>query len=131
MKAHQYKKHFSVYEARTYIPHLRMEFDRIRQLKEKLDQAGFDLYRGKYRPGFNPDTRDEFPPEYRDLLSIVRDISDEGVVIKNLDEGLVDFPALRDNGDEVFLCWKSDEDNLEFWHGLEDGFAGRQHVDNF
>src|SRR6478735_4005297 len=43
----------------------------------------------------------------------------------DLDRGLVDFPALR-QGEEVLLCWQVGEDTVAFWHGLDEGFAGRK-----
>ena len=49
-----------------------------------------------------------------------------GVLVKDADRGLVDFPALRENGEEVLLCWHVGEDEIAFWHGLEEGFAGRK-----
>jgi len=48
-----------------------------------------------------------------------------GVVVKDVDAGLVDFPARRDEAD-VFLCWQLGEDDIAWWHGVEDGFRGRQ-----
>jgi hypothetical protein len=48
-----------------------------------------------------------------------------GVLVKDLDRGLVDFPALR-GGDEVLLCWQVGEDEVAHWHGPEEGFAGRK-----
>jgi hypothetical protein len=48
-----------------------------------------------------------------------------GVLVKDLDRGLVDFPALR-GGDEVLLCWQVGEDEVAFWHGVDEGFAGRK-----
>jgi hypothetical protein len=48
-----------------------------------------------------------------------------GVLIKDLDSGLVDFPAKRD-GEDILLCWQLGEDEVAFWHGLEDGYAGRR-----
>jgi hypothetical protein len=48
-----------------------------------------------------------------------------GAIVKDLDEGLVDFPASHE-GQEVLLCWKLGEDEVAFWHGLEEGFAGRK-----
>jgi hypothetical protein len=48
-----------------------------------------------------------------------------GVLVKDLDRGLVDFPALR-RGEEVLLCWQAGEDEVAHWHGLEEGFAGRK-----
>jgi len=48
-----------------------------------------------------------------------------GVLVKDLDSGLVDFPALR-HGEEVLLCWQVGEDDVAYWHGVEEGFAGRK-----
>ena len=50
------------------------------------------------------------------------------IQIKDLDRGLVDFPALI-GGKEVFLCWEQDEDDIEFWHDLDAGYAGREKLD--
>lgn len=49
------------------------------------------------------------------------------VVLRDLDQGLVDFPALRD-GEEVYLCWLLDEDEIGFWHEPDEGFAGREPI---
>lgn len=50
-----------------------------------------------------------------------------GVQVKDLDRGLIDFPALHpESGDVVLLCWHLGEDDVAFWHDLEEGFAGRK-----
>jgi len=49
-----------------------------------------------------------------------------GVLVKDADRGLVDFPAIREDGEEVLLCWQVGEDEIAYWHGLEEGFAGRK-----
>ena len=54
-------------------------------------------------------------------------LEDLGCVLKDLNQGLVDFPAVR-LGSRVWLCWKLGEKSVTFWHGLKDGFAGRQSV---
>lgn len=52
-------------------------------------------------------------------------INEAGAEIKSLEEGLLDFPAKR--GDEdVLLCWKLGEDEIRYWHGIDEGFAGRK-----
>lgn len=52
-------------------------------------------------------------------------INEAGAEIKSLEEGLLDFPAKR--GDEdVLLCWKLGEDEIRYWHGVDEGFAGRK-----
>jgi hypothetical protein len=59
------------------------------------------------------------------LRQAVAALTSLGVVVKDVDAGLVDFPALRD-GDRVFLCWQLGEDEVGYWHGLDEGFAGRK-----
>ena len=67
----------------------------------------------------------EVDVEGRKLTRIVDELGELGVQVKDPDEGLVDFPALR-RGETVLLCWKLGEDEIRYWHGLEDGFAGRR-----
>ena len=62
------------------------------------------------------------------LKGIVERIQENGCVIKDLDKGLVDFPTLF-HGQEVYLCWKMDEPSINFWHGVDEGFAGRKEID--
>jgi hypothetical protein len=62
------------------------------------------------------------------VVACVERLEDLGVVLKDLDIGLLDFPALR-HGDDVLLCWRVGEDRVEFWHGLDEGFVGRKPID--
>lgn len=62
------------------------------------------------------------------LKATVERIQDTGCLVKDLDKGLVDFPTLF-RGEEVCLCWKLDESAITFWHGVEEGFAGRKRID--
>ncbi len=61
---------------------------------------------------------------------LIHKIQDAGVLLKDVNLGLLDFPALRD-GREVYLCWKYGEGAIAFWHTVEDGFAGRQPIESF
>ena len=61
----------------------------------------------------------------RELSRIVDEIGEHGAQVKDLDEGLIDFPALR-RGETVLLCWKLGEDEIRWWHRVEDGFPGRR-----
>jgi hypothetical protein len=61
----------------------------------------------------------------RELARVVDELNTLGVEVKDLDEGLVDFPALR-RGEPVLLCWKLGEPEVGYWHTLDDGFAGRR-----
>jgi hypothetical protein len=59
------------------------------------------------------------------LAEVVDEIAEHGAQVKDLDEGLIDFPALY-RGETVLLCWKLGEDEIGYWHSVEDGFAGRR-----
>jgi hypothetical protein len=61
------------------------------------------------------------------LAGIAEEIQELGLLVKDFDVGLVDFPSQRD-GEDVLLCWRLGEDEVAFWHGPEDGFAGRRPI---
>ncbi|HEV3479659.1 MAG TPA: DUF2203 domain-containing protein [Gaiellaceae bacterium] len=63
------------------------------------------------------------------LAQCVERIQAAGVLVKDLDRGLLDFPALRGE-EEILLCWHVGEDEIRFWHGVEEGFAGRKPLDD-
>ena len=62
------------------------------------------------------------------LKEIFERVGEMGVLIKDLDIGLIDF-LTRYHGQDVCLCWKLGEDRIRFWHGMEDGFRGRKPID--
>ena len=60
-----------------------------------------------------------------ELVAVVDELQGLGVQVKDLDRGLVDFPCLH-RGSEVLLCWELGEDEVAYWHGTEEGYAGRR-----
>ncbi|HEY4413281.1 MAG TPA: DUF2203 domain-containing protein [Gaiellaceae bacterium] len=66
--------------------------------------------------------------EARELARTVDAIAEHGAEVKDIDEGLIDFPALH-HGETVLLCWRLGEDEIRYWHRIEDGFAGRRPVE--
>jgi hypothetical protein len=63
------------------------------------------------------------------LKSALSEIEESGCVVKDLDIGLIDFPTMLDDT-EVYLCWKLGEAEIRFWHGTDEGFAGRKSIDS-
>jgi hypothetical protein len=61
-------------------------------------------------------------------VACVERLDELGVVVKDLDLGLLDFPAQR-HGEEVLLCWHVGEDAVTTWHGSDEGYAGRKPID--
>jgi len=64
----------------------------------------------------------------RELQAVIESIQEHGAQVKDLDLGLVDFPTWF-GGREVLLCWKLGEPAIRYWHGTEEGFAGRKPID--
>jgi hypothetical protein len=72
-------------------------------------------------------------PRVRELMETVQaamaELEDNGVQVRRLGEdGLVDFPAVGDDGDVYYLCWMADEDDIDWWHAPDAGFAGRRRL---
>ena len=79
--------------------------------------------------GVNPrelaDLDEALERELGGIARAVTALQELGVQVKDLDSGLVDFPARRGT-EEILLCWRLGEDAVEFWHGADEGFAGRK-----
>ena len=80
---------------------------------------------GNVQPSELQEVQDRLDEEVAGIARCVARIHEAGALVKDLDDGLVDFPAKRD-GEDVLLCWRLGEDEIEFWHGLEEGFSGRK-----
>lgn len=123
-------KHFSLSEARDMLPDLKIKLSKIVELKKSLDEKGYDIYKHQYFGGIGPNGTGNFPKDLESLVELVHSISEEGILIKGIDNGLIDFPHIRENGEEVYLCFLLGEDDIEYWHGITDGFPGRREVDD-
>ena len=80
---------------------------------------------GDITPGEVRAAAEDVAQEADGIAECVRLLDDAGVQVKDLDEGLLDFPAQKD-GEDVLLCWKVGEPEVAYWHSLEEGFAGRK-----
>ncbi|MGB9696274.1 MAG: DUF2203 domain-containing protein [Ignavibacteria bacterium] len=121
-----HKKHFTVTEAQSLLYQILPQLERMVHLKEKLDAMNFNIYEHQYFGGRGYNGTGKIPPELEELIFLVKDLSDRNVIIKDIDTGLIDFPAIRTNGDEVYLCYQLGESEIQYWHKIEDGFRGRR-----
>ena len=126
MTGHLHQKHFTVDQARRMLSGISHLVAQLVELKKKLDERGFDIHRHQYFGGSGPNGERFFPEELEQLVKIARNLEKKGIIIKGLDEGLIDFPYIRSNGEEVYLCWKLGEATINFWHRIPDGFQGRK-----
>jgi hypothetical protein len=95
---------------------------RLAQLKRKVTGNG-----GGLDPARAQEVQSAVEEVANEIGLLVAELESAGVQVKDLDRGLVDFPARHpESGDLVLLCWHLGEDRVAFWHGLEEGFAGRK-----
>jgi hypothetical protein len=80
---------------------------------------------GDFDPGELREVYDQMAEEATAVARCVAGIHEVGALVKDLDRGLIDFPAQRE-GEDVLLCWHVGEAEIEYWHGLDEGFLGRK-----
>jgi len=122
-----FSKHFTLDEANALLPHVLSVFEQIHSIREELSHRQEELERlHKAFPGNGGDkTGAELVSFSESVARLVSGLEEKGVMVKDVDTGLCDFPYIRD-GEEVFLCWKIGEKTIGFWHDIESGFRGRQ-----
>jgi len=129
MPRYVHTRHFTLTHARSELTAVHAVANRIVELKRALDGKGWDVQRHQYFGGRGPNGDGAFPGEMELLVELVRGLESRGIVVKGLNDGLIDFPHLRENGEEVYLCWKLGEDDILYWHTIDGGFAGRRRID--
>ncbi len=126
--SYQFSKHYSVAEARALLPTVQDWIESLLELRSelgKVDQALESRLRTGVDLGGN--TVNERTRSVARFQSILSEFQKAEIQLKDLDRGLVDFPHLR-SGEEVFLCWETGEEDIDFWHELDTGFAGREPI---
>jgi hypothetical protein len=83
----------------------------------------------RFDPGRALQLRARRDAEIAELRRHMASLEEWGVLVKDLDSGLLDFPTLY-RGQEVLLCWKLGEPSIAWWHGTEEGFRGRRRIDS-
>ena len=126
--AHRFTKHYTRDEARALLP-------QARQWLEQLERAHDHLLKYDKRlstlmePGRDTggETVNSWMRSMADFRTALNEFQCREILIKDIRRGLLDFPAII-GGKEVFLCWEKDEDDIEFWHDLDTGYAGRERL---
>jgi hypothetical protein len=122
----KFQRHYTPEQARALLPKLRGWLDELVDLRDRLAEQEEAIAESR-APG-----TDLGGPEVNawikvlaDFRSILFEFHQREILIKDLERGLIDFPAIH-NGREVFLCWEKTEDDIAFWHDLDAGFPGRE-----
>jgi len=121
--------YYTVEEAQSLLISIKPALTEMVDLKEKLNELGFDVYNHEYYGGRGPNGTGRFPDEMDKLIKIIKYLSSLSVEVKNIDTALIDFRHIRNNGEEVYLCYILGEEKIEYWHSLTEGFMGRKTLD--
>jgi hypothetical protein len=144
---------YSIDDANALVPDLVVVIGRLQAQRDELIEIR-DAYRRRegavmesvggppsvHRVDDDPDDADADDPELRRLRLRMRGIVDQmqadvawldgrSITLRDIPTGLLDFPALV-SGRQVWLCWRMGEDDVSFWHGQDEGFAGRRPLSN-
>jgi len=122
----QGKKYFTVNEANRALPYVSRivddivaAYEHVVELRQQLEATGDDEAVS--------DEQREYERQMERLGTLVDELQDAGVELKDFEKGLIDFPAVFESR-EVLLCWHQGEDAVTHWHEVDAGFAGRQDV---
>ncbi|WP_261302374.1 DUF2203 domain-containing protein [Paenibacillus andongensis] len=129
------KKWFSLEEANEMLPFVDQELKKMQALKHNFEEKYAELRIKKNehaeKPGAEKDPFFVLEAELEFLQiearGLIHNFQNTGIELKDIETGLVDFPALME-GQEVLLCWKQGEDRIRYYHGKQDGFAGRKPI---
>ncbi len=123
-------KFYTLAEARATLPQIRTYMHAIQQARReimRLQPAALPAIEKAAQNGGCKEAGELFVHGSR-IEHSVKGITALGVVLKDLDRGLVDFLCMR-QGREIYLCWHYGEDDIAYWHELNGGFAGRRPID--
>jgi hypothetical protein len=122
--------YFSISEANKILPIIIKKFNYVKKLKSEIMKFERELSNDIS----SSNSLVEFSQLKQKLNSVVtkfyqsiEDLESTGVVLKGIEQGLLDFPAKRFN-DEIWLCWKEGETEIKFWHEKNTGFMGRKPI---
>jgi len=131
-------RYFTLEQAESLLPAVKGQLEQAIKLKQESEGAQRELQRHNQRVasmgGMLIDRQELLRLRARmdatamRLSEVVASVQQAGVLIKDLDIGLIDFPTLF-GGREVMLCWRLGEEAIRFWHGAEEGYRGRKEID--
>jgi hypothetical protein len=122
----KHQRHYTLEQANAALPWVTERIERLREAQSLLTEKEARDALSEAAPGNGGGEPGQVVSEgFLALRSGLAELEAMEIVLRDLERGLVDFPAMRD-GHEVYLCWVEGEDEIAYWHELEAGYAGRQ-----
>jgi len=117
-------RYWTLDEATAALPRVRVQVQRIRELLTEARERGARTAGNGHAPSSNGQESGAAEGD-SELRSLVEELQRDGIVLRDPERGLIDFPAQSASGREYLLCWLDGEDAIEWWHWPDAGFAGR------
>jgi len=126
------QRYFTLQEANETLDLIRPWMDEVQAIRQKVLKNQPEAWPAIQKSAGNGGNRalSNMVQDFEKFDALIHRIQATDVLIKDINLGLLDFPALKD-GREVYLCWQYGEEEIAFWHEVEAGFAGRQSIDKF
>jgi hypothetical protein len=124
-----YSKHYTLAQAQQTLTEIKPMIEELVGLKKLMDEKGYDVFKHQYFGGMGPNGMKAFPPQFERLVAIVKELGERQIEVKDLNKGLIDFPHVRNSGEEVYLCYLLGEPEIVSWHTITGGFSGRQSLE--
>jgi hypothetical protein len=122
----RHERHYTLEQANVAIGWVRERIERMRQARDQLGDEEARAALTEAAPGNGGGEPGMVVSEaFLELRGALLELHEMEIVLRDLERGLFDFPALRD-GREVYLCLEDGEDEIEYWHDIEAGYGGRQ-----
>ena len=124
-----HERHFTRGEANAILPQLKPLLRQLRDAKDELtDTEAHEVLSEAAASNGGGEQGRQVGVAFLEVRRLLETIEESGIVLRDIDRGLVDFPALHE-GREVYLCWELGEDDVSYWHDLDSGYRGREPLD--
>lgn len=125
-------RYFTLPQANEAVKVIRPLMDEIQSIRDKILSSQPEAWTAVEKSLGNGGNRalSRIVQDLEKLEVLVQRILETGALIKDINIGLLDFPAMK-AGREVYLCWQFGEGEIAFWHEVDAGYAGRQPIESF
>jgi len=126
--AYVFRKHYTLEQARSLLPQVRRWLEALDALRLKLLKLELRIAPlMEHGDDIGGAAVNDWIRAMAEVRAVLMEFECREIQLKDVERGLVDFPAIL-GGKEVFLCWEKDEEDIELWHDLDAGYAGRERL---
>lgn len=123
--AQNFRKYFTLDEAREALPQIVSKLRLVQGYRAELSELASEMESMDAVAEDGKPARERLQETLALVTQLVDEVVESGVLVRNLETGLIDFPSHRD-GDVICLCYQLGEEDIQYWHHINDGYPGRE-----